>query len=173
MLFRSSLGAQALNETLPRALALLPAGARPVVIHQAGAKNVDALKKSYASAGVAAEAVAFIDGMGAAYADADLVICRAGAMTVSEVACCGVAALFVPFPFAVDDHQTANAKVLSDKGAALLLLQRDLTPEALAAQLQQLTRAQCLALAEKARALAKPGAAGVVADACVALIKKS
>ena len=168
-----SLGAQALNETLPRALALLPAGARPVVIHQAGAKNIDALKKSYATAGVVAEAVAFIDDMAAAYADADLVICRAGAMTVSEVACAGVAALFVPYPFAVDDHQTANATFLSDQGAALLVQQRELTPQSLAAQLQQLTRARCLALAEKARALAKPGATGVVADACVALVKKS
>lgn len=168
-----SLGAQALNEMLPRALALLPAAARPVVKHQAGAKNLDALKKSYATAGVEAGTVAFIDDMAAALASADLVICRAGAMTVSEVACSGVAALFVPFPFAVDDHQTANAKFLSDKDAALLLQQRDLTPEALAARLQQLTRAQCLALAEKARTLAKPGATGVVAATCIALIKKS
>ena len=166
-----SLGAQALNETLPRALALLPADARPSVTHQSGAMHIEALKKSYAAAGVHANAAAFIDDMAAAYANADLVICRAGAMTVAEVACAGVAALFVPFPFAVDDHQTANAKFLSGKGAALLVQQSVLTAQALAAQLQQLTREQCLALAEKARACAKPDATKVVANACLGLIK--
>lgn len=178
-----SLGAQALNETLPRALALLAADLQPdvqpdvqpdllpMVTHQSGAKHIDALKQAYAAAGVSVNAVAFIDDMAAAYAKADLVICRAGAMTVSEVACAGVAALFVPYPFAVDDHQTANAEFLSNKGAALLVQQSALTPQALATQLGQLTRAQCLALAERARALAKPDATRDTAEACIALIK--
>ena len=172
LIIGGSLGAQSLNQTLPRALALLPADTRPIVTHQAGAKHIDALKKSYAAAGVTADAVAFIDDMAAAYANADLVICRAGAMTVSEVACAGVAALFVPFPFAVDDHQTANARFLSDKGAALLTQQSEITPQSLAAQLQQMTREACLALAEKARALAKPDATRDTANACLAVIGK-
>jgi UDP-N-acetylglucosamine--N-acetylmuramyl-(pentapeptide) pyrophosphoryl-undecaprenol N-acetylglucosamine transferase len=167
-----SLGAQALNETVPRALALLPAQLRPHVTHQSGAKHIEALRAEYAKAGVAADAVDFIDDMAAAYARADLVICRAGAMTVAEVACAGVAALFVPFPFAVDDHQTANARFLSDSGAALLSQQRDMTPQSLAAVLQGTTREQCLAMALKARALAKPDATQVVAEACLELAEK-
>jgi len=164
-----SLGAQALNQVVPRSLALLPAQLRPQVTHQAGAKNIDALRAEYAKAGVAVNAVPFIDDMAAAYRGADLVICRAGAMTVAEVACVGVAALFVPFPFAVDDHQSANARFLSDAGAAMLVQQSDLTPESLAADLTALTRAKCLALAQKARSLAKPDAAATVAKACVEL----
>ena len=168
-----SLGAQALNEVLPKALALLPAAERPRVTHQAGAKHIEALRKAYAAAGVEVAAFAFIDDMAKAYANTDLVICRAGATTVAEVACAGVAALFVPFPFAVDDHQTANAQFLSGKNAALLVQQAVLTPETLAAQLRTLTRERCLMLAEAARALAKPDAAREVANACVALAKKS
>ena len=173
LIIGGSLGAQALNQTVPRALALLSADTRPIVTHQSGAKHMDGLKKSYAEAGVNAHTAAFIDDMAAAYANADLVICRAGAMTVSEVACAGVAALFVPFPFAVDDHQTANAIFLSDKGAALLVQQSAFTPQALAAQLQSLTREQCLAFAEKARTLAKPDATRDTAKACLALIQQS
>lgn len=167
-----SLGALALNELLPRALALLPDAQRPQVTHQSGTKHIDALRKAYAVARVEADALAFIDDMAGAYANADLVICRAGAMTVAEVACAGVAALFVPFPFAVDDHQTANAAFLSDQGAALLVQQAALTPEALAAQLRGLTREHCRAFAEKARALAKTDATREVAKACIALAER-
>ncbi len=110
--------------------------------------------------------------MAAAYRGADLVICRAGAMTVAEVACAGVAALFVPYPHAVDDHQTANARYLSGPGAALLMPQGDLTPQSLAAALQDLTREQCLAMAVKARALGKPDATIAVAKACAELAER-
>ena len=167
-----SLGALALNDTLPRALALLPPGERPQVTHQSGIKHIDALRAGYAAAGVQAATFAFIDDMASAYANADLVICRAGAMTVAEVACAGVAALFVPFPFAVDDHQTANARFLADKNAALLMQQSALTPDALAAQLRGLTRERCLAMAAAARAFAKPDATADVAAACIALAGK-
>jgi UDP-N-acetylglucosamine--N-acetylmuramyl-(pentapeptide) pyrophosphoryl-undecaprenol N-acetylglucosamine transferase len=159
-----SLGAAALNEMIPQALALLPAGQRPVTRHQSGAKHVEALVANYANAGVAVEALAFIDDMAAAYAWADLVICRAGALTVAEIAAAGLPALFVPFPFAVDDHQTANAAFLADPGAAWLMQQKDLTPEKVAAWLGGLTRAELLARAMKARALAKPEAAARVAE---------
>ncbi|HEY4375216.1 MAG TPA: undecaprenyldiphospho-muramoylpentapeptide beta-N-acetylglucosaminyltransferase [Burkholderiales bacterium] len=164
-----SLGAQALNQAVPQALAQLAESERPQVTHQAGAKNIDALRAAYQSAGVTANAVAFIDDMAQAYAEADLVICRAGAMTVAEVACAGVAALFVPFPFAVDDHQTANARFLVDAGAALLVQQKELSVQNLAATLKTLTRARCLELAQKARQLAKPDATDMVARACIAL----
>ena len=166
-----SLGAQALNEALPRALALLTAAGRPQVTHQSGAKHLNRLRRAYAAAGVEAAVFPFIDDMAGAYADADLVICRAGAMTVTEVACAGVAALFVPFPFAVDDHQTANATFLSGRGAALLVQQSVLTPESLAAQLRSLTRERCRALAERARSLAQTDATRDVVKACIALIE--
>jgi UDP-N-acetylglucosamine--N-acetylmuramyl-(pentapeptide) pyrophosphoryl-undecaprenol N-acetylglucosamine transferase len=162
-----SLGAQALNETVPRALALIDAAARPQVTHQAGAKNIDALRANYAAAGVNGEAVAFIDDMAAAYAKADLVICRAGALTVSELAAVGAASVLVPFPFAVDDHQTANAKYLSDSGAAYLVPQEIFTPERLAELLGGLTRAKLQVMAEHARTLARPDAARDVAAVCV------
>jgi UDP-N-acetylglucosamine--N-acetylmuramyl-(pentapeptide) pyrophosphoryl-undecaprenol N-acetylglucosamine transferase len=166
-----SLGAAALNDIVPKALALLPADARPVVTHQSGAKHVEELRANYARAGVEAAAVAFIDDMARAYADADLVICRAGATTVAELAAAGVAAILVPFPFAVDDHQTTNARYLADAGAGLLVQQRDLTPEALAARLRGLSRAQLAAMATKARALGKPDAARAVAEACMELAR--
>lgn len=162
-----SLGAKALNEIVPQALARLPREARPAVVHQSGRAQLDALRAAYAGAGVDATAVAFIDDMAAEYAGADLVICRAGAMTVAEVACAGVAALFVPFPFAVDDHQTANARYLADQQAALLVQQADLDAAWLAALLAGLTRAACLAMALRARACAKPDAARQVAQACL------
>jgi UDP-N-acetylglucosamine--N-acetylmuramyl-(pentapeptide) pyrophosphoryl-undecaprenol N-acetylglucosamine transferase len=164
-----SLGAQRLNEVVPQALALLDPSERPQVIHQSGANQIDALKSSYAQAGVSADARAFIDDMAAAYGEADFVICRAGAMTVSEIACAGVAALFVPFPFAVDDHQTANAQFLAAQGAAMLTQQSELSAASLADTLRSLTRAACLAMAQKARALARPDAARVVADTCLEL----
>jgi len=166
-----SLGAAALNDIVPKALAQLPAEARPVVTHQSGAKHVDALRANYARAGVDANAVAFIDDMARAYADADLVICRAGATTVAELAAAGVAAILVPFPFAVDDHQTTNARYLADAGAGVLVQQRDLTPDALAGMLRGFSREQLLAMATKARALGKPDATRAVAEACMELAR--
>ncbi|KAA6131116.1 undecaprenyldiphospho-muramoylpentapeptide beta-N-acetylglucosaminyltransferase [Cupriavidus cauae] len=166
-----SLGAAALNAVVPQALALLPEGERPLVRHQAGVKQIDTLRANYAAAGVAAEAVPFIDDMAQAYADADLVICRAGAMTVSEVAAAGVAALFVPFPHAVDDHQTTNARFLSEQGAALLVQQNALTAEGLAQTLARLSRPQLKEMAQRARGLAKPDATRRVAQVCSELAR--
>ncbi|MGI4857793.1 MAG: undecaprenyldiphospho-muramoylpentapeptide beta-N-acetylglucosaminyltransferase [Janthinobacterium lividum] len=168
-----SLGAAALNEIVPRALAALPPARRPHVVHQAGAKHLDALRANYAAAGLesspgSVELVAFIDDMASAYAQADVVICRAGAMTVAEIAAIGVAALFVPFPFAVDDHQTSNAAFLADQGAAVVIQQRDLDAGRLTAWLADLSRDTLAAMAEKARALAKPDATERVAAVCMA-----
>lgn len=153
-----SLGAQALNELVPRALALLQPACRPVVRHQGGYDKLAALQAEYAAAGVKAECLAFIADMAAAYAWADLVICRAGASTVAEIAAAGLAALFVPYPYAVDDHQTENARFLADAGAAWLMQQRDLTPQALADWLAARTRTELLERAVRARRLAKPDA---------------
>lgn len=164
-----SLGAQALNTVVPQALALMPAESRPEVIHQSGHKHLDALRESYHAAGVTARTVGFIDDMAQAYAQADLVICRAGAMTVAEVAAAGVASLMIPYPHAVDDHQTANARFLSERQASVLMAQTDLSPQRLATWLQGLDRPHLLAMAQRARALARPDAADRVADACEAL----
>jgi UDP-N-acetylglucosamine--N-acetylmuramyl-(pentapeptide) pyrophosphoryl-undecaprenol N-acetylglucosamine transferase len=164
-----SLGAQVLNETVPRALALLPDEARPEVTHQAGAKHIEALRAAYAAAGVRAETLAFVDDMARRYAEADVVICRAGALTVAELACAGVASILVPFPHAVDDHQTANAKFLSACDAAILLPQAELSVQRLADLLRGLTRERLLEMAEKARALGKPDATAAVARACMEL----
>jgi UDP-N-acetylglucosamine--N-acetylmuramyl-(pentapeptide) pyrophosphoryl-undecaprenol N-acetylglucosamine transferase len=165
-----SLGAAALNETVPKALALLDPAARPRIVHQAGAKHIEALKANYAAAGLQVgddlQLVPFIEDMASAYANADLVICRSGAMTVSEIAAVGVAALFVPFPFAVDDHQTTNAAFLETQGAAQLIQQRDLSAERLADWLRSQTRASLADMAERSRALAKPDAAERVARVC-------
>ena len=153
-----SLGAQVFNEQVPKALALLPEAQRPLVTHQAGEKHIEALKANYAAAGVAAECVAFIGDMAHAYAEADLVLCRAGALTVAELACVGAASVLVPFPSAVDDHQTGNARYLSDAGAGVLVPQGQFSAERFAALLQETDRARCLVLAEQARQLAKPDA---------------
>jgi len=166
-----SLGAAALNDIVPRALARLPAAARPVVTHQSGEKHIGALRANYAAAGVTAELVPFIEDMANAYAGADLAICRAGATTVAELAAAGVASVLVPFPFAVDDHQTTNARYLVDRGAALLEPQAGLTPERLADVLRDLDRNALLQMAERARAAAKPDSAGAVARACMELAK--
>ncbi|MDO9225142.1 MAG: undecaprenyldiphospho-muramoylpentapeptide beta-N-acetylglucosaminyltransferase [Pseudomonadota bacterium] len=166
-----SLGAAALNEMIPRALALLPLEQRPVVRHQSGARHLEVLKRNYESAEVAVEPLAFIDDMAEAYAWADVVICRAGALTVAEIAAAGLPALFVPFPFAVDDHQTANAAFLADQGAAWSMQQKTLSPEKLAEWLSGLTRADLLARAQKARALAKPDATARVAQVLKELAK--
>ncbi len=165
-----SLGAAILNDTVPKALALIPAAERPEVMHQSGEQHLPALRKAYADAQVDANAVAFIDDMAAAYAWADLVICRAGALTISELAAAGVASILVPFPWAVDDHQTANARFLSSTGAAILLPQDQLTAERLA-DFRHLPRKQLQQMAEKARALAKPLATAAVAQVCMELAK--
>jgi UDP-N-acetylglucosamine--N-acetylmuramyl-(pentapeptide) pyrophosphoryl-undecaprenol N-acetylglucosamine transferase len=165
-----SLGAQALNEVLPKALTLIPQDERPAVVHQAGEKHLPMLKSLYLSAGVNADCVAFITDMAGAYDWADLVICRAGALTVAELAAAGVASLLVPFPHAVDDHQTSNARFLSNAGAAILLQQDQLSPERLA-EIRNLSRQQLAQMAEKARELARPDATAAVARACAELAK--
>ena len=167
-----SLGAKALNEIVPQALALLPAEARPVVIHQSGAKQIDAVRANYAAVGIDANGSAgvtltpFIDDTAKAFADADLVICRAGASTVTEIAAVGAAALFVPFPFAVDDHQTANARFLVDQGGGWLVQQQDLTPALLAEMLQKLERPELLRRAQEAQKMQKISATEEVVAAC-------
>jgi len=161
-----SLGAQALNTLVPQALALIPHDQRPHVIHQSGAKQIDALRDAYAQAGVHAELTPFIDDTAQAFADADLVIARAGASTVTELAAVGVAAIYVPFPHAVDDHQTHNARFLSDAQAAWLWPQTELSAERLAQWLGGLERSQLQAMAERAHALGKTQAAEQVVQAC-------
>lgn len=161
-----SLGAQALNERVPQALALIPAERRPLVTHQSGAKQLQALEQAYAQAGVQAHTTPFIEDTARAMAEADLLICRAGASTVTEVAAVGAAAIFVPFPHAVDDHQTRNAQFLVAHQAAWLLPQSELTPEALAQRLQSLDRAELLACAQRAHQQQKTSATDAVVRAC-------
>jgi UDP-N-acetylglucosamine--N-acetylmuramyl-(pentapeptide) pyrophosphoryl-undecaprenol N-acetylglucosamine transferase len=161
-----SLGATALNESIPAALALIPQEQRPTVIHQAGDKHLADLQKRYAQLGVVADIRPFIDDMPSAYAQADLVICRSGAMTVSELAACGVASCLIPFPHAIDDHQTANAKFLSNADAAILLPQQYLNPQDLALMIQNLNRADLKEMALCAHALSKPHATQRVAEVC-------
>ncbi len=164
-----SLGAQALNEALPKALAMLGERERPQVLHQTGKKHLEAVQKLYAQAGVSAEIRAFLDDMANQYAKADVVICRAGALTVAELAAAGVASVLIPFPFAVDDHQTHNARFLSEHGAAVLLPQKELSAEGLAQLLRGLSREKLLAMAQAARSLAKPDATQQVAQVCISL----
>ncbi len=166
-----SLGAKALNEIVPAALALLPRERRPHVIHQSGAQHIDALRAAYAAAGVQAETLAFVDDMAAAYAGADLVICRAGATTVAELAAAGAASVLVPFPHAVDDHQTANARVLVDAGAAVLVPQGELDAGRLARLLGEFDRTRLREMAGRARSLGKPDATRAVANACMELAR--
>ncbi|XZG70613.1 undecaprenyldiphospho-muramoylpentapeptide beta-N-acetylglucosaminyltransferase [Chitinibacteraceae bacterium HSL-7] len=168
-----SLGAKVFNDTLPQALAQLALDERPLVTHQAGEKHIDALRANYLAAGVAAECVAFIADMASAYADADLVICRAGALTVSELACIGAASVLVPFPHAVDDHQTGNARFLADAGAGTLMPQNDFTVARVADLIRTTTRARCLQQAVAARALAKPDATAAVVGVIEQLVSKA
>ena len=163
-----SLGAQALNEVLPKALAGLPKETFDVV-HQAGEKHIAALQANYKAAGVAADTKAFINNMAEMYAWADVVICRAGALTVAELACVGVASILVPFPHAVDDHQTYNAQYLSDAGAAQLIQQTEFSVQKATEMLRSLTREICLEMAIKAKQLAKPEATATVAKICMEL----
>jgi UDP-N-acetylglucosamine--N-acetylmuramyl-(pentapeptide) pyrophosphoryl-undecaprenol N-acetylglucosamine transferase len=166
-----SLGARALNEIVPRALALLPPEQQPIVTHQSGARQIDELRANYAAAGVQAELTPFIDDTAQAFAEADLVVCRAGASTVTVIAAIGAAAVFVPFPSAVDDHQTHNARFLVDQGAGWLVPQPELTPQRLAELLGTLDRAELLRRAERARSLAKTEATAALVAACEALTK--
>ncbi|KXB29341.1 UDP-N-acetylglucosamine--N-acetylmuramyl-(pentapeptide) pyrophosphoryl-undecaprenol N-acetylglucosamine transferase [Dechloromonas denitrificans] len=160
-----SLGAQVLNEMVPQGMALLTAEQQPQIVHQAGEKHIEALKANYAAVGVQAHCVSFIEDMAGAYEWADLVICRAGALTVAELAAAGVASILVPFPHAVDDHQTGNAKFLVDAGGAILLPQNELTADAIAL-IRNYSRGQLLEMAENARSLAKPDATEEVANIC-------
>ncbi len=166
-----SLGAKALNDTVPQALALIPADQRPQVIHQSGEKQIDALRANYAAAGVDATLTPFIQDTAQAFADADLVIGRAGASTVTEIAAVGAAALSVPFPRAVDDHQTTNARFLMDAGGAWLVPQPEFTPAALAQRLQALQRDQLMEMATKAQNMKKTEAVAAVVAACEQLAK--
>lgn len=166
MVLGGSQGATILNETLPKALALIAPANRPQVIHQSGAAHIDSLRAAYVAAGVAAETLPFIDDMAARYAAADLVICRAGASTVTELAAAGVASILVPLPWAVDDHQTHNARYLSERGAAILIPQAEFTPEKVSHLIESLTRDKLLEMARAARAAAKTDAARVVGDIC-------
>ena len=165
-----SLGAQALNEMVPQAMALLGENELPQIVHQAGEKHIEALKANYAAVGVPAHCVSFIEDMAGAYEWADLVVCRSGALTVAELAAAGVASILVPFPHAVDDHQTGNARFLVNVGGAFLLPQGELTPEAIAL-IRNYSRGQLLEMAEKARSLAKPDATEEVANICAEIAK--
>ena len=164
-----SLGARVLNEVVPKALALLAPAQRPLVTHQSGAKEIETLRANYSAADVQAALTPFIDDTAQAFADADLVVCRAGASTVTELAAIGAAAVFIPFPFAVDDHQTRNARFLVDQGAGWLLPQAELTPQRLAEMLQ-MDRATLLAAGVRAKSLEKQHATAQVVQACEELL---
>ena len=161
-----SLGAKALNEIVPQALALMPEAARPQVTHQSGAAQIDALRAHYAAAGVQADLTPFIDDTASAFAQADVVVCRAGASTVTELAAVGAAAVFVPFPAAVDDHQTTNAQFLVQAGGGWLVQQRDLTPGGLAQMLQNMERPALVQRAQNANNMQKTEATAAVVAAC-------
>lgn len=164
-----SLGAQAINELVPKALADIPEQLRPKVIHQTGEKHLQTTQTHYANARVTAETVAFIDDMAVALSWADLVICRAGALTVAEISAAGVASILVPFPFAIDDHQTANAQWLVKNGAAILKQQRDLTAEELTNIMLELSHNhdKIIAMGKAAKTCAKPNATQDFARICL------
>ncbi len=166
-----SLGAQVLNRTVPAAIALLPEHERPQIVHQSGAAQLDAVRADYAGRAIAAEVLPFIDDMAARLAWADLVVCRAGAITVSELCAAGAASVLVPLVVRTTAHQRGNAETMAHAGAAIHLPQSELSPHALAAQIAALDRARLLALAEAARALARPHAAVRVADELDALVR--
>lgn len=164
-----SLGAQILNTIVPQALKLIPENQRPVVVQQAGTANLEAVKKDYEELQLNGEVIAFIDDMAKRYAICDLVLCRAGALTIAELSAAGVASILVPYPYAVDDHQTSNARFLSNHDAAVLLPQSELTAQNLAELLAKLTREKLLGMAIAARSQAKPEATRIVAEACIEL----
>ena len=165
-----SLGARALNEAVPQALALIDIAQRPRVTHQTGAANLEAVRAGYERAGVEAELRPFIDDMARQLADCDLIVCRAGAVTVSELCAAGVAAVLVPLVVSTTSHQRDNAQWLAGQGAGIHLPQAELSPKRLAELLAGLTREALLAMATKARALAKPRAAACVADEIESLV---
>ncbi|MBK1648508.1 undecaprenyldiphospho-muramoylpentapeptide beta-N-acetylglucosaminyltransferase [Rhabdochromatium marinum] len=169
-----SLGARALNLMVPQALAQLPQTQRPEVRHQAGERTLALAQTAYREAGVTADIQPFVEDMAAAYAWADVLICRAGALTVAEVAAAGIPAIFVPFPYAVDDHQVGNAEHLVKAGAAHMILESALTPATLLARLEPLlsNTAQRLMMAQAARAQARPEAAAQIATTCLELAER-
>ncbi|HWG10340.1 MAG TPA: undecaprenyldiphospho-muramoylpentapeptide beta-N-acetylglucosaminyltransferase [Rhodanobacteraceae bacterium] len=164
-----SLGARALNQHVPHALALIPEAQRPRVLHQCGGAHLEATRTAYARVQVEARVESFIDNMAQAYAQADLAICRAGALTLAELAAAGLGAVLVPFPHAVDDHQTRNGEGFVAAGAAELVQENDLAAAKLASMLQRLldNREKLLAMAQAARTLAKPEAAETIAKRCM------
>ncbi|MGI9202736.1 MAG: undecaprenyldiphospho-muramoylpentapeptide beta-N-acetylglucosaminyltransferase [Woeseiaceae bacterium] len=164
-----SQGALALNQVVPAALALLPPESRPVIRHQTGPRTLDEARSGYAQYGVDAELLPFIDDMAAAYAWADMVVCRSGALTVAELSAAGLPAIFVPFPAAVDDHQTANARPMVEAGAATLVQQSELSDESLASLLRSwfASRDALRERARKARLLARPDALQRITDRCL------
>jgi UDP-N-acetylglucosamine--N-acetylmuramyl-(pentapeptide) pyrophosphoryl-undecaprenol N-acetylglucosamine transferase len=167
-----SQGAARLNTVVPAAIANIDESIRPIVLHQAGERHLAQARELYEKHGVVADVRAFIDDMAEAYGGADLIICRSGALTVSEIAAAGLPAIFVPFPAAVDDHQTRNAEFLVRAGAAVLISESELTPARLSAELRTLLQAgrpKLVEMAAKARALAITDADVRLADACVAL----
>ena len=161
-----SLGARALNDIVPQALALIPIEQRPLVTHQSGAAQIEQLRANYAAAGAQADLTPFIDDTAAAFAEADIIVCRAGASTVTEIAAVGAAAVFVPFPSAVDDHQTRNAQFLVQGGGGWLVQQRDLSPQGLAQMLQNMERPALVERALKAKNMQKINATHEVVTAC-------
>ncbi|MBI5659499.1 MAG: undecaprenyldiphospho-muramoylpentapeptide beta-N-acetylglucosaminyltransferase [Nitrosomonadales bacterium] len=165
-----SLGAKAINECVPQALALLRE-LRFNVVHQSGKQHFEAVRAAYGQVGVTAEIKPFLDDMAHYYAWADVVICRAGALTVAELAAAGVASILVPFPFAVDDHQSGNARFLCERGAAILLPQGEMAAQKLAGLLRGMSRERALEMAQSARAAAQPAAAQRVAEVCAELAK--
>ena len=164
-----SQGALSLNRTVPAALALLPDELRPIVRHQCGSATIETARAAYNGSGIEVELAPFIEDMASAYAWADLVVCRAGALTVAEVCAVGLPAVFIPYPAAVDDHQTANATPMMETGAATIMQERELTGETLAAELQRwlTSREELLVRAQKARALARPEALTRITDLCL------
>jgi UDP-N-acetylglucosamine--N-acetylmuramyl-(pentapeptide) pyrophosphoryl-undecaprenol N-acetylglucosamine transferase len=170
LVFGGSQGAQRLNSVVPQALARVALENRPQVRHQTGERGLAAARAAYAEARVEAEVLPFIDDMAAAYAWADLAVCRAGAMTIAELQAAGLGAIFVPLPVATDDHQTKNAEVMVRGGAARLIQERDLTPERLGQAISELVadRAQLLKMAEAARGSRVIDAAAQLADLCIA-----
>jgi UDP-N-acetylglucosamine--N-acetylmuramyl-(pentapeptide) pyrophosphoryl-undecaprenol N-acetylglucosamine transferase len=164
-----SQGALALNRTVPAALAALDADIRPIVRHQCGERTLQTAKDAYAQNSVEVELLPFIEDMAEVYAWADLVVCRAGALTVAELCAAGLPALFVPYPAAVDDHQTANARPMAAAGAAVIIQESELTTERLAGLLREWlqSRASLMLKAEKARALAKPDSLRRITELCL------
>ena len=166
-----SLGARFLNEIMPRAVRTMPVAMRPQIKHQVGKGQTDEVVHSYEELSIEAEVVEFVDDMASAYSWADLVIARAGAMTVTELAAAGCPSILVPYPHAVDDHQTINARFLADRGAAILASQTSLTPEQLGDWLSELTvdRVRLIAMGKRARAVARPEATQLVVKECLAV----